>query len=66
MDNKQIEKLLLTASVLLLSAGIIFLFISFFGDMESTAPLKWALGCIVLANLFSAIRAFRELKNKNK
>ena len=66
MEKKQIEKLLLIASLLLLIAGIVFLCISIFGESENTTPLACALGCILLANLFNVIRSFSTLKNKDE
>ena len=51
-----IGKLLITASVCLALAGVIFLVISFTGEFDGTWPLAASLACIVLSNIFNIIR----------
>ena len=56
MDKKTVNLLLSICSIALLVAGFIFLCISIFGDSEGTAELFFALGGILLGNLFNLIR----------
>lgn len=51
-----LNKLLITASVCLALAGVIFLIISFTGKFDGTWPLAASLACIVLSNIFNIIR----------
>ena len=52
MDKKILKRLLIISSVGLLVAGIIFLYISTLGKVESNWSLCAALVCILLSNLF--------------
>ena len=56
MDKKILKRLLIISSVGLLVAGIIFLYISMLGKVESNWSLCAALVCILLSNLFNLIR----------
>ena len=54
--NKEISKiLLLTASVLLSGASVVFLLICLISDSEGPWVLPAALGCSVLSSLFSIV-----------
>lgn len=56
MDMKLVNKLLLISSILILIAGVIFLGISIFGDVQGTSALSIALVCVFLSNLLNLIR----------
>ena len=51
-----LNKLLIRASIGLAAAGVIFLVISFTGQVDGTWPLAASLICIVLSNIFNIIR----------
>lgn len=54
--NKKIRVMLITASILLMAAGIIFLCVAIIGHGNSKVMIGSALGCIVLANLFNVVQ----------
>ena len=63
MDKKILNRLFVIVSLLLLIAGVVFLCISIWNGNETSTPIAFALGCILLSNLFNIIR---QLNNKNK
>lgn len=63
MSKELTKRLLAISSILLMLAGIIFLFINIFSEAEGNMYLIAALVCILLANLFNVIN---NLNNKEK
>ena len=63
MSKELTKRLLAISSILLSLAGIIFLCINIFGEVEGNTYLIAALVCILLANLFNVIN---NLNNKEK
>ena len=63
MSKELTKRLLAISSILLMLAGIIFLFINIFSEAEGNTYLIAALVCILLANLFNVIN---NLNNKEK
>lgn len=57
MNQKEINTLLVIASMGLAIAAIIFLCVAIFGEGNSNWVLYSALVCVVLSNLFHVIRA---------
>ena len=63
--NKELSKiLLLTASVLLSGASVVFLLICLISDSEGPWVLPAALGCSVLSSRFSIVRSAGEIKEE--
>ena len=63
MSKELTKRLLAISSILLMLAGIIFLFINIFSEAEGNTYLIATLVCILLANLFNVINY---LNNKEK
>lgn len=65
MDKKLINRLFFIVSICLLIAGVVFLCVSIFGNHKTIMPLEYALGCILLSNLFNIIRQIKNKKIKH-
>lgn len=66
MHNKLCRNLLTIVSIMLLIGGVIFLYISIWGDGSISVSLPIALGCIGIANLISAFRLLRSKKEQSE
>lgn len=52
--------------VILLIAGIVFLFISILGDHSSTWPLTGCFACLIIANLLKFVRMRNDIVEEEK
>ena len=64
MDEKISIRLSFAASILLLIAGLVFLFLRIRGHGGSTHPLAIALACIAVANALTVVRNRKIAKQK--
>ncbi len=62
MSKELLNRILITVSLLLVLAAIVFLCFSIFGSSDTTTDLACALACILLSNLFNLVRCYNNKK----